>query len=204
MYMFKHVSSVLTRLCFAKSFAASRWIQISDPPQGGRARAVAAFGLLLPPASRPRLRRSTAGGVPPPDPQGCAPCAPFGARAPAVADRKGGGCLKKFNNWSWGWWLWAGWATRRVVHVSTANGQGVPGDVSPGCSGAGGQPEARVGAGHRATRSVVRGCPGPGRVVQGRNGPLNNLIRQTFFVLVPNRLESRASAWFQMNHCIKK
>ena len=40
--------------------------------------------------SPPRLRRSQAGGLLPPDPQGCAPCAPFGARAPAMADQEGG------------------------------------------------------------------------------------------------------------------
>ena len=45
-------------------------------------------------ASGPRLGRSPAWGVcRPPAPLGCAPCAPFGTRAPATCHQKGGGVL---------------------------------------------------------------------------------------------------------------
>ena len=61
------------------------------PPGGGSNRGVAALRLTFPPAYGPRLGRSSTWGVPPPDPLGCAPCAPFGARAPAVGRPKGKG-----------------------------------------------------------------------------------------------------------------
>ena len=45
-------------------------------------------------ASGPRLGRSPAWGVcRPPAPLGCAPCAPFGTRAPATCHQKGGGVI---------------------------------------------------------------------------------------------------------------
>jgi len=82
------------------SFAASRWkTKYQTPHKGGRAGAVAAFGLLLPPASSPRLGRSSAGGMLPPDPLGFAPCVPFGTRAPLRVDQARGG------------WAQGGWAT---------------------------------------------------------------------------------------------
>ena len=56
---------------------------MNRPPAGGQVKGVAAQPLALPPASSPRLGRSSAWGVPPPDPLGLPPpCAPFGARAP--------------------------------------------------------------------------------------------------------------------------
>ena len=48
------------------------------PPQGGRIK-------TAPPASGPRLRRSSAWGGTPPDPLGCAPWCAFAHRAPAAS-----------------------------------------------------------------------------------------------------------------------
>lgn len=48
------------------------------PPQGGRIK-------TAPPASGPRLGRSSAWGGTPPDPLGCAPWCAFAHRAPAAS-----------------------------------------------------------------------------------------------------------------------
>ena len=45
-------------------------------------------------ASRPRLGRSLAGWLRPPDPQGCAPCAPSRTGTRCLSIKQGGGCSK--------------------------------------------------------------------------------------------------------------
>lgn len=67
---------------------------IKCPPSGGAHQ--------LPPASSPRLGRSSAGGMLPPDPLGFAPCVPFGTRAPHRVDQARGG------------WAQGGWATQAL------------------------------------------------------------------------------------------
>lgn len=67
---------------------------IKCPPSGGAHQ--------LPPASSPRLGRSSAGGMLPPDPLGFAPCVPFGTRAPLRVDQARGG------------WAQGGWATQAL------------------------------------------------------------------------------------------
>lgn len=67
------------------------------PPQGGRIK-------TAPPASGPRLGRSSAWGGTPPDPQGCAPWRAFAHRAPAASVIQPEGFRARVRRWR-------GWAT---------------------------------------------------------------------------------------------
>ena len=67
------------------------------PPQGGRIK-------TAPPASGPRLRRSSAWGGTPPDPLGCTPWCAFAHRAPAASVTQPGGFRARVRRWR-------GWAT---------------------------------------------------------------------------------------------
>ena len=67
------------------------------PPQGGRIK-------TAPPASGPRLRRSSAWGGTPPDPLGCAPWCAFAHRAPAASVTQPEGFRARVRRWR-------GWAT---------------------------------------------------------------------------------------------
>ena len=67
------------------------------PPQGGRIK-------TAPPASGPRLGRSSAWGGTPPDPLGCAPWRAFAHRAPAASVIQPEGFRARVRRWR-------GWAT---------------------------------------------------------------------------------------------
>ena len=73
------------------------------PPQGGRIK-------TAPPASGPRLGRSSAWGGTPPDPLGCAPWRAFAHRAPAASVIQPEGFRARVRRWR-------GWASRRLVHA---------------------------------------------------------------------------------------
>jgi hypothetical protein len=63
-------NSVLTRLCYAKSFGASRRERQQTPRWGVEKRQWRASRFCLPPASRPPPRAAPRQGAEPPDPQG--------------------------------------------------------------------------------------------------------------------------------------
>ena len=143
------------------------------PPQGGRIK-------TAPPASGPRLRRSSAWGGTPPDPLGCAPWRAFAHRAPAASVIQPEGFRARVRRWR-GWatacgcpcptpspWRFSGfWRnSKRGPCGCTA---GVPGGVP---SGAVERWATRVRAvgGQWATRSVVHAVHGPQRCPR-RNGP---------------------------------
>ena len=65
------------------------------PPQGGRIK-------TAPPASGPRLRRSSAWGGTPPDPLGCAPWCAFAHRAPAASVTQPEGFRARVRRWRGG------------------------------------------------------------------------------------------------------
>ena len=181
------------------------------PPQGGRIK-------TAPPASGPRLGRSSAWGGTPPDPLGCAPWCAFAHRAPAASvtqpEGSGHGCAR-----------WPGWSTACGCPRWTPspwrfsgfgrNSKGGPcgctaggsGGRAPRCSGAVGN--ACAGGGRSGVNA--QRCPRRPRAAalstaeraMGNSG-LNNLIGQTFLVLHNQPAQSRASIGFQENHCIKK
>ena len=113
------------------------------PPQGGRIK-------TAPPASGPRLGRSSAWGGTPPDPLGCAPWCAFAHRAPAASVTQPEGFRARVRRWR-------GWASRRLVHArrlapslplgsvfqkapqGRASGEG-SGGACPPRQGGGGQP----------------------------------------------------------------
>ena len=138
------------------------------PPQGGRIK-------TAPPASGPRLRRSSAWGGTPPDPLGCAPWRAFAHRAPAASVIQPEGFRARVRRWR-------GWATacgcpcptpspspspldsvfQKQGNRSVGKPQACPPEgVSP-CSGGGGQTPAPP-AGRLSTLGGQRGCPRPKR-----------------------------------------
>ena len=138
------------------------------PPQGGRIK-------TAPPASGPRLGRSSAWGGTPPDPQGCAPWRAFAHRAPAASVIQPEGFRARVRRWR-------GWATacgcpcptpspspspldsvfQKQGNRSVGKPQACPPEgVSP-CSGGGGQTPAPP-AGRLSTLGGQRGCPRPER-----------------------------------------
>ena len=138
------------------------------PPQGGRIK-------TAPPASGPRLGRSSAWGGTPPDPLGCAPWCAFAHRAPAASVTQPEGFRARVRRWR-------GWATacgcpcptpspspspldsvfQKQGNRSVGKPQACPPEgVSP-CSGGGGQTPAPP-AGRLSTLGGQRGCPRPKR-----------------------------------------
>lgn len=138
------------------------------PPQGGRIK-------TAPPASGPRLGRSSAWGGTPPDPLGCAPWRAFAHRAPAASVIQPEGFRARVRRWR-------GWATacgcpcptpspspspldsvfQKQGNRSVGKPQACPPEgVSP-CSGGGGQTPAPP-AGRLSTLGGQRGCPRPER-----------------------------------------
>ena len=138
------------------------------PPQGGRIK-------TAPPASGPRLGRSSAWGGTPPDPLGCAPWRAFAHRAPAASVIQPEGFRARVRRWR-------GWATacgcpcptpspspspldsvfQKQGNRSVGKPQACPPEgVSP-CSGGGGQTPAPP-AGRLSTLGGQRGCPRPKR-----------------------------------------
>lgn len=83
-------------ICDKRRPARARGYQY-QAPQGGRIK-------TAPPASGPRLGRSSAWGGTPPDPQGCAPWRAFAHRAPAASVIQPEGFRARVRRWR-------GWAT---------------------------------------------------------------------------------------------
>ena len=160
------------------------------PPQGGRIK-------TAPPASGPRLGRSSAWGGTPPDPLGCAPWRAFAHRAPAASVIQPEGFRARVRRWR-GWatacgcpcptpspWRFSGfwrdskdggvagrWSCGqpgRVVHMSTGRPPGGLGGRAPQGSGGGGQPRHRVAA--------VPTCGGSS-AVHGWNGALETPLKE--------------------------
>ena len=106
------------------------------PPQGGRIK-------TAPPASGPRLGRSSAWGGTPPDPLGCAPWRAFAHRAPAASVTQPEGFRARVRRWR-GWatacgcpcptpspWRFSGFGGNSKGGQCEAL-RGVPGGVPPG------------------------------------------------------------------------
>ena len=113
---------------------------INSPPKGGRIK-------TAPPGLQPAPKALLDGGrYAPPAPQGCAPCAPFGARVPAVC-RPGRMAVQRnfFKSWA------------------ALSGGGVWGGVPPSDSGAVGNPARRWEP--WATRQGCPRFPRAGRVL---------------------------------------
>ena len=154
------------------------------PPQGGRIK-------TAPPASGPRLRRSSAWGGTPPDPLGCAPWCAFAHRAPAASVTQPEGFRARVRRWrGWAtacgcpcptpspWRFFASAKFQRLGRAVARRGDsgGVPPVVGrrwatrPRRGAARVQPLAAVPAVH-GLGEVVHGRPGSGRSGRGCFSP---------------------------------
>lgn len=160
----------------------------NSPPEGG-VRPPCALRLL---ASRPRLRRSRAWGLQPPDPLGFAPCAAFASRAPFTR-RHREGLLQAV-------WLFSS----QEIFIRSAAGPpkrrgGVWGGMPPSDSGGVGNwcqgwatagcpclvPVVHAAAGHRALRA--RPLPTASEFVGSRR----NARKRLYILKRPNILKNR-------------
>ena len=141
---------------------------INSPPEGGEQTPQGGPLRVSRPALRAAPRALPDGGrYAPPAPQGCAPCAPFGARVPAMC-RPGRKAVRLFR----GIFLKGGPCEAR---------RGVPGGVPPGAVERWATRGRAVG-GQWATRSVVHAVHGPQRCPR-RNGPQGAAVEAVWLFL---------------------